>query len=229
MVLIIGGGFAGAACALRLSEHGIKSVLIEAQHRLGGRAQTVELAPGVLIDFGASNVHGYEHGDKNPARRLAEKLGIELQVPKPSPGHVYTSAGKQIPTEQVTELRGKIGRIMGERTSAKPEGEDSSLSKRVIAELQALSPDAEGLARTAELGAGIRLEDISAKYWKTERGFAGIDALPVGGYSEMVRKAIEQSEAEVHLGQDVKTIQQTDSGSVKVTTQQDRTFQGSHV
>jgi lysine-specific histone demethylase 1B len=223
-VLIIGAGIAGAACSLRLSEHGIKSIILEARNRIGGRIETVKLAENVHIDFGASNVHGYGQPG-NPAQRLAEKLGIDLNVPKPEPGIVFDARKQAIPHERVSKLQKEIQRIMAHQEHAGEE--DISLGARVVQELRDISPDAEGLARTAELGAGIRLEDISAKYWKTEKGFAGVDALPSGGYGDLVRKIIEASGAATVLKQEVISIQDTSDG-VEVSTNGGQNYQASN-
>src|SRR5262245_15138398 len=50
-VLIIGGGLAGLAAAVRLAEHGRGVTLVEARGRLGGRASSfVDTASGRLVD-----------------------------------------------------------------------------------------------------------------------------------------------------------------------------------
>jgi monoamine oxidase len=71
----------------------------------------------------------------------------------------------------------------------------------------------------AEVGAGITLTlpNISARYWNTERGFFGVDALPEGGYITIIEKAISASGANLRLQQEVAQIQQ-DGDSVTVST-----------
>lgn len=223
-VIIVGAGFAGAAAALRLSEHGISSIILEAQNRIGGRVQTVTLPGSYNIDFGASNVHGYQRTE-NPARRLAEKVGVKLHVPQPGAGIVYGADRKPISEQELARIQGEIARIMDEKT---PENEHISLGQRVIKELQKVSPEAEALARMAEVGAGITLPNISARHWKTERGFAGVDALPEGGYVEIIKRAIEKSGAELRLGQEIKSVEHVDSGA-KVTTVAGETAKASHM
>lgn len=223
-VVIVGAGFAGAAAALRLSEYGIPVIILEAQNRIGGRVHTVTLPGGYNIDFGASNVHGYQRPD-NPARKLAEKLGVKLHVPQAGPGIVYGADKKAISAEEVARIQAEIGRIMGEKAA---EDEDISLGQRVVTELQKVSPEAEALARMAEVGAGITLPNISARYWKTERGFAGIDALPEGGYVQIIKKAIEHSGAELRLGQEITQIEQTTT-NIKLSTADGQTIMSHHV
>lgn len=215
-VIIVGAGMAAAAAALRLSEHGIKSIVLEAQQRLGGRVQTVHLADNVDVDFGASYVHGYQRSNDNPTRRMAEKLGIPLRVPQPAPGYVFSSKDKKpLEEEYLKQIQEKIGQVMAEKEAEK---EDLTLGKRVLEDLRKIAPEAEHLARLAELGAGIRFEDISARFWKTERGFVGVDALPDGGYLSVVRAAFEKSKTEVHTGKEVSEVKQEKEG-VTVTTQ----------
>ena len=212
-VIIVGAGFAGASAALRLSEHGIPSIILEAQNRIGGRVQTVTLPGGYNIDFGASNVHGYQRPE-NPARRLAEKLGVKLHIPEPEAGIVYGFDKKPLPSQELQRIQAEIARIMDEKT---PEDEDISLGQRVVEDLRKISPEAEGLARMAEVGAGITLPNISARYWNTERDFFGVDALPEGGYITIIEKAISASGADLRLQQEVAQIQQ-DGDSVTVST-----------
>jgi len=52
-IAIIGAGAAGLAAAKELEQLGQDYLLLEASHRIGGRAYTEELAPGVPFDLGA--------------------------------------------------------------------------------------------------------------------------------------------------------------------------------
>lgn len=225
-VIIVGAGVAAAAAALRLSEHGIKSLVLEAQQRIGGRVQTVHLAENVDIDFGASYVHGYQRSDDNPTRKMAEKLGITLRVPQPSPGYVFSTSSdkKPLEAEYLKSIQEQIGEIMSEKAAEKG---DLSLSGRVLEDLRKIAPEAEPLARVAELGAGVRFEDISARFWKTERGFVGVDALPDGGYLALVKAAFEKAQADVQTGKEVAKVEEEGDG-VKITTIDGTSYSASH-
>lgn len=68
-VAIIGGGLAGLAAAKTLVNAGVKDIVIlEADSRIGGRAQTITLEDGFL-EIGAQWIHG-KH---NPIYKFAEK------------------------------------------------------------------------------------------------------------------------------------------------------------
>lgn len=52
---------------------------------------------------------------------------------------------------------------------------------------KASSDDARAVARMTEIGAGISLENISARWWGFGRAFSGTDGAPVGGYSSVIQ------------------------------------------
>jgi len=53
-VVIIGAGAAGLAVAKELTKKGISFILVEASHRIGGRAYSEEIAPDVWFDLGCA-------------------------------------------------------------------------------------------------------------------------------------------------------------------------------
>lgn len=73
---IIGAGVAGLTAAKQLQAMGRSCVLLEASHRIGGRAYTESLAPGIPFDLGAHWIHS----DRlNPFTAIANKHGALLQ------------------------------------------------------------------------------------------------------------------------------------------------------
>ena len=53
-VIIIGAGSAGLSAAKELTKQGISSIVVEASHRIGGRAYSEEIAPDVWFDLGCA-------------------------------------------------------------------------------------------------------------------------------------------------------------------------------
>jgi monoamine oxidase len=80
-VIIVGAGSAGMAAAKELARLGLACSLIEGSHRIGGRAFSREIAPGVWFDLGCAWLVG---GDSNPFATIADDLGIPLSKDKSS-------------------------------------------------------------------------------------------------------------------------------------------------
>ncbi|MEQ8666896.1 MAG: NAD(P)/FAD-dependent oxidoreductase [Rhodospirillales bacterium] len=74
-VIIVGAGSAGLSAAKELRRLGLTTAVIEGSHRIGGRAYSEEIAPGVWFDLGCSYLH---HGRQNPFGPIADELGVAL-------------------------------------------------------------------------------------------------------------------------------------------------------
>lgn len=74
-VIIIGAGSAGLSAAKELARLRLTYTLIEGSHRIGGRAYSEEIAPGIWFDLGCAWVVG---GAINPFVPIADELGIIL-------------------------------------------------------------------------------------------------------------------------------------------------------
>src|ERR1700756_4163353 len=108
-VLIIGGGIAGLIAARKLTESGVRVILLEAQNRLGGRIHTQHTAD-YPVEFGAEFVHG----SPNEILELAAEAGIpvvpvegefkrKIQGSWQNAGHLMAEVDKlfeQIPTDE---------------------------------------------------------------------------------------------------------------------------------
>ena len=72
-IVVIGGGFAGLACARTLRMSGCHVVVMEANNELGGRCkQLYDFAPWGPIDLGCEFVHG-ENATHSPIARLIQE------------------------------------------------------------------------------------------------------------------------------------------------------------
>jgi len=74
-VVIIGAGAAGLSAAKELGRLGMTYTVVEGSHRIGGRAYSEEIAPGVWFDLGCAWLVG---GSTNPFVAIADELGITL-------------------------------------------------------------------------------------------------------------------------------------------------------
>ena len=72
-IIIIGAGSAGLSAARAAMEQGLTFTLVEASHRIGGRAYTEEIAPGQPFDLGCHWMHS---ASLNPFVAIADRLGF---------------------------------------------------------------------------------------------------------------------------------------------------------
>jgi monoamine oxidase len=74
-VAIIGAGAAGLGAANALKDSGLSVIVLEARNRVGGRAHTIEAAPGITFDLGCGWLHS---ADQNTFVGIAEQLNFEI-------------------------------------------------------------------------------------------------------------------------------------------------------
>jgi len=74
-LIIIGAGAAGIGASRAAAKAGLAHQVIEAAHRIGGRAYTEDLAPGVPFDLGC---HWLHTTDINPLVPEADRLGVTI-------------------------------------------------------------------------------------------------------------------------------------------------------
>jgi len=78
-VVIVGGGAAGIAAALRLREAGVPCLIVEARSRLGGRAWTIPHRDAAL-DLGCGWLHSAK---RNPWTEIAQRQGKTIDRTAP--------------------------------------------------------------------------------------------------------------------------------------------------
>ncbi|XP_076458069.1 spermine oxidase-like [Babylonia areolata] len=74
-VVVVGAGVSGLSTAHHLLEAGFSNVtLLEASNRVGGRVRSVEVSEGVVVELGATCIHGASAD--NPIFSLATQWGL---------------------------------------------------------------------------------------------------------------------------------------------------------
>jgi monoamine oxidase len=101
-IVIVGAGAAGLTAAKELQRLEQDFILLEASHRIGGRAYTEVLAPNIPFDLGA---HWIMEPSKNPLMPLAERDQLRLE----EDGKHYTAGryfedGEWLPIDSDREL-----------------------------------------------------------------------------------------------------------------------------
>ena len=76
-VVIIGAGIAGLSAAKTLKKHGIQFRLLEASHRIGGRAYSEQLSSNNWFDLGCSYLH---NGSINPFVSIAKEMNFPIDI-----------------------------------------------------------------------------------------------------------------------------------------------------
>ncbi|XP_042313678.1 LOW QUALITY PROTEIN: amine oxidase [flavin-containing] A-like [Sceloporus undulatus] len=92
-VVVVGAGISGMSAAKLLSESGLRTVVLEARDRVGGRTHTVRSKQVKYVDVGGA----YIGPTQNRILRLAKELGIETyKVNVVEPAILHTN-GKSYP------------------------------------------------------------------------------------------------------------------------------------
>ncbi|GAA5925073.1 flavin monoamine oxidase family protein [Sporobolomyces koalae] len=212
-VLIIGAGLAALQAARTLQttcSTSLNIVMLEARDRVGGRA----LTHSSRVDLGCSMIHGYHEG--NPAKPLLQELGMDVHIPKGAKGLVYGDQGP------LTEAESSSLFASSTQMAYKPvpgTAENVSVASLLFPTLEH-DERLVAIARTAEIGAGIELENTSAKWAGFEQGVGGTDAWPAGGYSEVVQNLVADYRSQggqLKLNKQVTAMEDCED-HVKVTT-----------
>ena len=178
-LIIVGAGAAGIAAARRAKEAGLSVCILEARDRIGGRAQTIEIA-GTPIDLGAHWMHMAAH---NPLIPLGEKLGVTMiETPEAFP---YYVAGQRQPRAETLRLR----EAWGETEERALERASATHDLSVAECLPDLGDWTDSIAFNHGLYSGRAVEEISAfDYARVEDSD---NRFPRGGYGALVARLAE--------------------------------------
>lgn len=241
-VIIVGAGFAGLTAANALRNAGVECVVLEARHRIGGRAWTREVG-GFPVDLGCSWIH---EPVGNPMTRFALQAGvlqtsadIELDLPLIRFFDGYT--GADVPLPQEAETFSHVARFDEAVADINAElGPEASAHDGVVRYL-----DREGLTGDARRRAAwllrLILQQTDAVDWRTlsldyvanyDPQYIGLGQgnFPRGGYVRLV-EAIA-GDTDVRFGRRVESIGHDPSGvrvlATDLVTGRQSELRGSH-
>jgi len=109
-VVIVGAGMAGLTAANVLESLGIRTTVIEARDRVGGRIRTDRSWPGVPIDLGASWLNG---ASTNPLLTVAADLKVRTTAADyDARSQVYDAKGRPVPARSWGRVRRQTEAIL---------------------------------------------------------------------------------------------------------------------
>ncbi|MCP4769329.1 MAG: FAD-dependent oxidoreductase [Gammaproteobacteria bacterium] len=180
-VIIIGAGAAGLSAARELSRLGLTYTVVEGSHRIGGRAYSEEIAPGVWFDLGCAWLVG---GATNPFVAIADELGITLDKGNSDlfkvENHRFQRNGEPLNKDQRAACLRFYGDSYKAISAAAKQGQDVAVSDVVDMDNEFAAPLLCGV--TSAWGKDIDL--VSTADFASATGELGFQALH--GYGNLV-------------------------------------------
>ncbi len=125
-VAIVGAGAAGLAAARTLTRLGVEHRVLEASHRIGGRAYTEEPVAGMPLDLGCHWLHS---GSINPLVPLADEMGFAYQTAKT--GRAVYRDDKRLDQDAMADLRDRFAHNAEALKRLRTAGRDIPLSDAI--------------------------------------------------------------------------------------------------
>lgn len=108
-IAVIGAGAAGLAAGLQLQASGTRLIVLEARHRIGGRAYTDTDTLGLPFDCGAHWLHA---AAQNPFTTIADQLGIRYARHLSWADVLRFGGGGPLPEDVQAEARSYIEEVL---------------------------------------------------------------------------------------------------------------------
>lgn len=247
-VVVIGGGITGLAAAHALSRGGVRTILLEASERLGGKLTTIEVG-GVRVESGADSFLDRT----GSVTEFCRELGIDGELIEPRLfGGLVCVNGDLVPLPKGTilgvpasprvlfgagplSLKGKLRGLADLVFPGPLKGPDISVGAYIrkrfgnevlermvdplLAGTRAGDPDEMSLA--AALPA---IDTVARSHASLMRGLAAPEGPPrflthTGGMSALVETIAERVTAEIHLAHEVNKVRTREAGGYVVETQ----------
>lgn len=226
MIVVIGAGIAGLACAAELTRAGEDVLVLEGRDRLGGRCWTDDRL-GVPVDLGASWIHGVQH---NPVMQMARRYGCDVEPTDYTRLALYDGSGKlgKRVRDEALEFQGwlegwcerlcyKHPRTRPDISMASAMAQDIDRGKTRIKldDMRIFDWSLHGMG----LSEGVDLGKVTLRYYEDDDPFVGGDALFRKGYRELIEDLAEG--VDVLLGHRVMHVTYGEQGCVVTTDQGD--------
>ncbi|MCE7979572.1 MAG: FAD-binding protein [Caldilinea sp. CFX5] len=224
-VIVIGAGMAGLVAARLLHDSGCAVTVLEARERLGGRIWTDQRL-GAPCDLGASWVHGADH---SPLADWCQALGIGLAVTSEETRFVFANGQFQAEGEVLDRAwRGQLyaNRAI-QRHSARLQRELAAGRTPQVSLADALEPlltsrrlrplDQRVLAWRVSMAEGVQgapADQLDLREWFPKE-VAMVNALPRGGYSQLINDAAQG--LTIHTHEPVECISYDGAGVTVLT------------
>ena len=177
-LVIVGAGAAGLAAAKEAQKLGLTFTLLEASHRIGGRAYTEEFAPGVPFDLGCHWMHS---ASLNPFVAIAEREGFHFERDNEWHSSVF-ERGTWLSKDKLAELEAAEEAMEDAIEAAVEDGKDVAVADYVDLD----SPWAPYIAYWFSLGTSRDIDQTSIvdnvayndteENWPLREGFGALVA-----------------------------------------------------
>lgn len=121
-IAVVGAGIAGLSAARALKQRDVDFTLIEASHRIGGRAYTEDVMPGLPLDLGCHWLHS---ASLNPFVEIAHRHGFHYDS-SGKRGAVFAS-GDWAGADQLNEIEDFLDRNHKRMEALPEDGEDRAV------------------------------------------------------------------------------------------------------
>lgn len=218
--LIIGAGLAGLAAAHHLRESGRRAVVLEASHRIGGRAFGGHWEDaGRVVDFGGTwLLPGFSH-----TRTLLTKLGITTFMSPAAPRSLaHFSDGVHSTFRASNGVSDELHRVAEAIERMVPQGGTHRTAADALAAIPMSSRARDWHVATQRYLAGAPLDRIDASHLLIPHS----DLVDPDHYREQITGSTEalvtalahQSQAEIHLRQPVTHVRTRSSDDFDIVT-----------
>jgi len=223
--VIIGGGWAGIAAAMRLKAGGKNIQILEARNHIGGRSHTKKITVNehiYPIDMGSQWIHGV---DDNPITVIAQQhnLPLVLENDEDADMLVFEENGGG----PVEENEAYFDALFDEFYTYQEESQCSTEEDKPLSDVADKYQKENGMNdnnkedryfnfimnNMIEQSYGEGLGELSSWWWNSDSGFPGSEGLPINGYEPIIDAYAKPLESQIMLNARVSYIDYQNTNS----------------